>query len=139
MPVAGKYSWSETEDTIALNVPLKGATLKTTDVFVATYILKISFPPYLIDLDLSGAIDQKKSRALYEQAELKLYLRKANFGLWGKLLFDGNEKERKERRQKALENRCLEIKDHVTKAQQTKILEERNSLKDQVSRDFINK
>ena len=80
MPLAGEYTWRETEKQLILTIPLKGTSPKSVDVFgarrralarallshdalaraAAELILKVSFPPYLVNLDLFDAVDENR-------------------------------------------------------------------------------
>ena len=132
MPISGKYRWTETENQIRVFVPLNGINIKAVDISTSSTSLKVSYSPHLIDLDLAGCIDEQKSRAIFDQKQLKLFLSKADKGLWGKLLFEGNKEEKKERRRKSMVDRRKRIEAQTTKFKDTKISEARKTLRDQV-------
>lgn len=49
--------------------------------------VKISFPPYLLELDIDGCIDSAQHKARVEKGILVVKLKKKsdNFGIWGSL------------------------------------------------------
>ena len=133
MPISGYYTWNETEEEVFIKVPLKGVPKKKVDVFVSLNLLKISYSPFLIQLLLFGNVDDKRSRAVYDQGMLKLCFRKARIGIWGKLVFDGNDKEKEDQYRLAIDTYDEKIKNQIEQTKQMKIQEERNAVRDQVS------
>ncbi|KAL9187265.1 hypothetical protein ACHAXT_001368 [Thalassiosira profunda] len=125
MPVSADYSWSETEDCVELSIPLKGVSPKKVDVFTASTIVKVSFAPFLLDLNLHGEIDEERSRAVLKNGTLRIRLAKRQAGLWGKLCFEGTKEETKARRRKALEERDARVEERDARVQKKKVEEER--------------
>lgn len=132
MPISASYTWSETKDLLHLQIPLKGVSPKAVDIVAARTVLKVSFVPYLIDLDLAGYIDDDKSRAVFKDGVLHIHLIKELQIYWNQLLFDGEDKERKERRRISLQQRSRRIQNQVEQVKETKLKEERKTLRDQV-------
>ena len=52
MPITGKYTWDQTQESVTISIPFKGKSLKKVDVFLAESVLKVSHPPFLLDLSL---------------------------------------------------------------------------------------
>jgi hypothetical protein len=69
-------------------------------------VLKVSFPPYLVDIDLKGSIDETKSRANVKHGTLIVRAPKAagHSGLWGAIAVSSDEprEQVKERRQQSI-------------------------------------
>ncbi|KAL3823286.1 hypothetical protein ACHAXA_003434 [Cyclostephanos tholiformis] len=125
MPVLAEYTWNESHRHIEVAIPLKGVSSKKVDVFVASTILKVSFPPFLLDLDLHDEIDEDSSRAVHENGALKISLSKRTVGRWGQPHFIGTKEVIKERRRKALQERDEKIQRHIERVSQKKVEEER--------------
>lgn len=127
MPVTADYTYSETTSHIEVVIPLKGVTPKKVDIFTASTILKVSFPPFLLDLDLSYPIDVEKSKAVLKDGTLKIRLSKKHDQqqLWGHLCFEGTKGEIKQRRQLAFKEREEKIKNQMEKVASKKLEEER--------------
>lgn len=134
MPITGSYTWRETPEAFHVQVPLKGTSPKKVDVFVAETVLKISYLPYLIDLDLKGSVDDKKSRAVFEKGVLKILLVKKERDdvLWNTLVYEGSAEEKKERRLRSIEERSKRIQRQTENVKDVKRQQERNTLRNQV-------
>lgn len=61
MPIAPLFAWSETEETLQVDVQLQGASRTKADVFATDCLLKINSPPYLLIIDLFGCVDEAQS------------------------------------------------------------------------------
>ena len=60
MPINGEYTWSETTDKIEISIPLKGVSVKKVDVFTTSKQLKISYSPFLLDVNTIKGVSVKK-------------------------------------------------------------------------------
>lgn len=125
MPIAGDYTWTETNASIEVVISLKGVSPKKVDVFTASTILKVSYSPFLIDLDLFDEIELDKCKAIFKDGVLKILLVKKIQELWGQLCFGGTIDETKQRRQQALEKRQQHVKEQIGKVRAKKFEEER--------------
>ena len=126
MPISGEYTWSETNDTIEVVIPLKGVSPKKVDVFTACNILKVSYAPFLLDLNLYHEINEDKSRAVLKNGTLKICLFKKDAGqLWKCLCFEGTKDEIRQRRSKALKERDEQVRQRMEKVASKKVEEER--------------
>ena len=84
MSLSGEYTWSETNDTIEVVIPLKGVSLKEVDLLVSCSRINVSYTPFLIDLNLYDEIIKGKGQAVAKKGTLKIRLFKKNAGqLWG--------------------------------------------------------
>ena len=84
MPLSEEYTWSETNDTIEVVIPLKGVSSKKVDVFESYNALKVSYEPFLLDLKLYDEINKGETQAVFKKGTLKISLFKKNAGqLWG--------------------------------------------------------
>ena len=100
MPVSGIYTWKETEKLVILSIPLKGTSRKDLDVYLARTHVKISYLPYLIELDLLAEVDEAESSGQVKDATLTIRLAKEEAKLWGCLLFQSDKKTISERRKR---------------------------------------
>eukprot|EP00956_Cyclotella_meneghiniana_P002242 scaffold2530_cov87-Cyclotella_meneghiniana.AAC.8 len=125
MPITGEYTWSETNVNIEVLIPLKGVSPKKLDVFTASNILKVAFPPFLIDLNLFAEIEVEQCRAILKEGTLKILLTKKEDRVWGQLCFEGTKEEIKQRRNDALREREQRVKQQMQQAATKKMEEER--------------
>ncbi|GBF95312.1 hypothetical protein Rsub_08343 [Raphidocelis subcapitata] len=101
MPLAPRYTWSESDDAVVVRV--QGVAIKDqTQLVCGDAVVKVSAAPYLLLLDLRGEVDPAASRATVQGAALTLTLRKATPGLWGQLTATGDKAELKARREASL-------------------------------------
>lgn len=133
MPISAHYKWEETDDCIDITIPFKAKTAKKADIFLAETILKISHPPYLLDINLAEKIDYPLSKVLYQDNIITIKLQKVVKGLWGKLTFVGSKEETRVRRTDAISRMEQRVKNQHEKARTKRIEEERMSLKKQVN------
>lgn len=125
MPITGDYTWSETNDKVEVLIPLKGVSPKKVDVFSASNILKVAFPPFLIDLNLFAEIEVDQCRAVLKDGTLKILLAKKAGGVWGQLCFKGTKEEVKQRRNDALREREQRVQQQMQEVATKKVEEER--------------
>jgi hypothetical protein len=133
MPLEGTYTWSETPNTVEIVIPLKGVSSKQLDVFLAETIVKVSYPPFLLDLNLLKSIEYNQGCANRKDGILYLELIKKERGvMWGTLIFGGSFVEIADRRAKALQNRANLILEHHEAAKRKKWDEEKLGVRKQV-------
>lgn len=108
-----------------MEVPLKGASRKKIDVFTAPSILKVSYPPFLVDINLYAEINEEKSKAVLKDGTLKVKLAKEKPNLWGQLCFDGSKEEVILRRHESYEKRMEKVQKNMKKVAEMKMEEER--------------
>ena len=132
MPISGQFEWKETETDITVYIPFRGKSIKKTDIFVADAVLKVSHPPFLLDINLTDLIKTNSCKAIVKDDTLVIKLSKARVGLWHKLVYDGTKDEIKSRRRDSLQRREDEIREHHEKARSKRLEEERMTLRKQV-------
>lgn len=125
MPVAGEYTWRESDAHIELTIPLKGVSPKRVDVFAASSLLKVSYLPFLLDLNLFDEIDEDSSRAVLKNGELILRLKKREMKIWGRLCFEGTKEDIHQRRCNAMHKREEAVNRQMEKVASKKVEEER--------------
>lgn len=125
MPVSGEYAWSESNRHVEITIPLKGVSAKKTDIFTASNILRVSYPPFLLDLNLHGEINDDTSRAIFENGMLRIRLSKRIHEFWGQPCFIGTKEVIKERRRITMEAREKKIQRQMELVSQKKVEEER--------------
>ena len=123
MPITADYKWEDSQDVIAVLVPLRGAKLSGEQVFMSNEYVKAADPcetaplfrrepslthpvwrqvnsaPYFLELDLAGSIDAAASRAICSRDGLRLHLHKAEAGSWDQLVTSLPKKEKIARRE----------------------------------------
>lgn len=87
MPILVKdYNWSETLETVSIDVPLKGVNSKKADIFCSDEFIKVNFPPFLFEALLFSEIDDEKSTAKIRDGLISFTLKKKESCLWKNLL-----------------------------------------------------
>lgn len=125
MPITGEYSWIESDAHIELTIPLKGVSPKCVDVFTASSLLKVSYIPFLLDLNLFNEIDENGNRAVLKNGELNIRLKKREEGIWGRLCFEGSKEEIRQRRFTALQKREAAVNRRIENVASKKVEDER--------------
>ena len=97
MPISGEYTWIEADGHVEVKIPLKGVSPKKVDVFTASTILKVSYAPYQIDLNLHQEINEDDSKAVLKNGTLTIRLAKKIRQPWNQLCFEGTKDETKHR------------------------------------------
>merc|ERR1711939_918397 len=110
MPITAEYTWEESDDVIAVLVPLRGAKTSAEHIFIADEYVKVNSAPYFLELDLQGQIRAADSRAIFSRDGLRLHLHKSTAGEWGTLVTDLPKEERLARREASIENRYESMK-----------------------------
>ena len=93
MPLTGDYSWTERNESVTVKIPLKGVSPAKVDIFVTSKLLKVNYAPYLVEVLLHGAINEKKHKAMVKDGVLNMILLKVEPGKWGQLA-EGGERVR---------------------------------------------
>ncbi|XP_008302393.1 dynein axonemal assembly factor 4, partial [Stegastes partitus] len=97
------YSWTQTDSTVYINVPLKGAKARNVDIVCTEEYLKVSFPPYLFESFLFEPVDEDRSSAKVGNGVALISLPKKTNKHWQQLMINTNDKEKnKEIRERAL-------------------------------------
>ena len=134
MPIQPNFTWRECSSKVELTVPLKGASRKIVDIILCSNHLKVSFPPYLLDLPLLHDVDSAESKATVNDGTLHITLVKLDEGkIWGNLLFEGTKEEINQRREAAFAEREARIQRQHDQAVSKRIENERMTLKMQMA------
>eukprot|EP00128_Syssomonas_multiformis_P008035 Colp12_sorted_trinity150504_noHs@2470 len=102
MPILVKdFTWDESEEEVFLSVPLKGVKANKVDIYSCDAYVKISFPPFLFEVDFYKEIDELKSNATLGNGCVQFVFKKKDQVLWKQLKSDETPETLKERRRKA--------------------------------------
>ncbi|KAJ7986147.1 hypothetical protein DPEC_G00347770 [Dallia pectoralis] len=116
------YTWTQTENSVYIHVPLKGTKPGKVDILCTDDYLKVHFPPFLFEAFLSGPIDDDKSTAKIGDGVAVFTLQKKEERLWENLVIDYDKetlrKIRESALQKAQEKLVAEAKAKATKTQE---------------------
>ncbi|XP_070828893.1 dynein axonemal assembly factor 4 [Chaetodon trifascialis] len=97
------YSWTQTESTVYISVPLKGAKVAKVDIMCTDEYLKVNFSPYLFEAFLFEPVDDVRSTAKVGSGVAVISLPKRTNQVWEHLTITTNDKEKKkEVRERAL-------------------------------------
>ncbi|XP_076017279.1 dynein axonemal assembly factor 4 [Genypterus blacodes] len=97
------YTWTQTESTVYINVPLKGVKLRQLDILCTDEYLKVHFPPFLFEAFLLEPVDSDKSAAKIGNGVAVITLPKRIDKMWERLTITTTDKEGlKQIREKAL-------------------------------------
>ncbi|KAG2432099.1 hypothetical protein HXX76_009026 [Chlamydomonas incerta] len=91
MPLAPKYTWTETDVAIEVTVEVPGVSRSKADVFATDAFLKVNSPPYLFALDLAKDVDDTRSSATILPGKVVFTLFKREPGVWGVLAAAGEK------------------------------------------------
>ncbi|CAM9137449.1 unnamed protein product [Choristocarpus tenellus] len=138
MPLTADYTWTESDTNLQVQVPLKGKNPAGVDIFATECFLKVSFPPYLLEVDLHGCIDTTLNRATVQNGTLiiRVKKKKGHTGLWGALGFKARRKgdpKIKERRQQSIHTQQKHEQELMQRVGQRKHDDERLALRSQMS------
>jgi len=129
---SASYKWKEDKDSITLSIPFVGKSLKRTDLVTFDTLVKVSHPPYRLEINLKHSINDTLSRATLKDQTLTIYLRKEVSELWGTLEFQGTKEECKERRRISLLKREEKTQLRHQNAVMKKSEERRSTVQSQV-------
>uniref|UniRef100_A0A665WG82 Dynein axonemal assembly factor 4 n=1 Tax=Echeneis naucrates TaxID=173247 RepID=A0A665WG82_ECHNA len=97
------YSWTQTESTVYIHVPLKGAKAATVDIVSTDEYLKVHYPPYLFEAFLVEPVHDDRSSAKIGNGVAVITLPKRTNRIWEHLMIPTDDKEnKKEIRKRAL-------------------------------------
>lgn len=131
MPLTGTYNFSQTVCDITLCIPLKGTPPRALDVLLTRNTLRVSYLPFLIDLNLAHDVDDVNSKAVLKDGVLTITLIKLEDKIWDNLLYEGEDIAK--RRAKALSDRTERVQRQHQQVQNRKVEEERMTLRGQVA------
>ncbi|KAM9377981.1 dynein axonemal assembly factor 4 [Pholidichthys leucotaenia] len=104
MPVlVSDYSWTQTDSSVHISVPLKGAKPGRVHIMSTDQYIKVHFPPYLFEAFLFEPVHDDRSTAKVGNGVAVFSLPKRINKHWDHLMIATSDKEQKnEMRQKAL-------------------------------------
>ena len=123
-------NWTQKNEEIVINVPLKENSKAQKDIFTSENYLKVHAPPFLWEAFLLHPIDENESRCKILKNSVVFTLKKIEEIEWESLQKDISKEEKKEIRD-------LSIKLHQEKAQ--KKIKENAEIKDAKKREEIHK
>ncbi|XP_026876598.2 dynein assembly factor 4, axonemal isoform X1 [Electrophorus electricus] len=125
MPLIVKdYTWTQTETTVYISIPLKAVKTANVDVLCTDEYLKVSFPPYLFEAFFFQPIEDDKSVAKIGNGAAVFTLPKKESGLWEHLCRSIDKDKQRENREEAVlktqEKSAEKSKAKATRTQQEK-------------------
>ncbi|CAB1460310.1 unnamed protein product [Pleuronectes platessa] len=97
------HSWTQTDSTVHIHVPLKGARAERVDIVSTDEYIKVHYPPYLFEAFLLEPVDDDRSSAKVGNGVAILNLMKRNKKVWNHLTINTDDKDlKKEIRERAL-------------------------------------
>ncbi|XP_023253133.1 dynein assembly factor 4, axonemal [Seriola lalandi dorsalis] len=120
------YSWTQTDTTVYIHVPLKGAKVGKVDIVSTDEYLKVHYPPYLFEAFLLKPVDEDRSSAKVGNGVAVITLPKRTNKIWENLMITTNDKEKKkEIRERAL----LKYQEKVSSESRSKAEKQRTEKK----------
>lgn len=144
MIIVKDFQWSQTEDEIFIQVPLKSAA-STADILTHENFIKIHANPFYFEAFLLHEIVEDESRCQVTNDEVRFYLKKSSRVEWECLQRDFSDKTEKakvkrEILEKVQENSQEKLKNKLAQKDKTKRSEVENSIaKDAEVREAIEK
>eukprot|EP00911_Craspedida_sp_UC1_P001640 UC1_evm1s1244 len=129
------YTWSETEDSVEIVVPLKGVRGDKADIYTDDVYIKVNFRPYIFEVDLLNTIDDHASTAVIGNGTVKFSLVKTEPGLWGTLKYTGDRQDCIQRRIEAQERSRDRAATRAEEARLAKGEAERQAVRRQMDRE----
>ncbi|KAM8891020.1 dynein axonemal assembly factor 4 isoform 2-T2 [Spinachia spinachia] len=106
------YSWTQTDSTVCLSVPLKGTKVSHVNILSTDEYLKVHYPPYLFEAFLFEPVDDNKSNVKVGDGVAVFSMPKRTNKVWEHLMTATNHKEKKKVRERSLlkyqENLCAQ-------------------------------
>uniref|UniRef100_H2MHW4 Dynein axonemal assembly factor 4 n=1 Tax=Oryzias latipes TaxID=8090 RepID=H2MHW4_ORYLA len=114
------YTWTQTESTVNIRVPIKGARASNVDIVSTDEYLKVHFPPFLFEAFLFEMVDDSRSTAKIGNGVIVFTLQKRACRLWEHLMVHTNDKETmreiRERAQQQFQQKvCAESREKAEK------------------------
>ncbi|KAG5685030.1 hypothetical protein PVAND_014233 [Polypedilum vanderplanki] len=129
MLIVKDFEWSQTQNSVYIQVPLNGTHSKDVDIVTHENFIKIHASPYLFEAFLLHSINEDESRVQLMRDEARFILHKAEPIEWLKLERDFIDKAEKLQ----VKNEILERIEQKTKEKLKKKLE----LKEQIKRSEV--
>lgn len=81
--------WSQTGDTVVVEVALKGARKDKLNITSSDVFVRLSFGPYVCEIDLYAPVDDSRSQAVVEDGIVRMTLYKQTAESWPQLAAEG--------------------------------------------------
>ncbi|XP_012225171.2 dynein axonemal assembly factor 4-like isoform X1 [Linepithema humile] len=127
------YQWRQTEKKIIIYIPLKGCP-KNVDLFAMDNYVKISFPPFILELFLWKNVLEEESECTLTDTEAIFSLQKEKPSKWPNLEMENISKEQK----CELRNRILKKAQSVSESRAKSKSEKRQHLQKEAVKVQIN-
>lgn len=132
MPLTPKYTWREDKDNLELEIPLRGQRVSSVSVHILATRLTVSFTPYFLGIDLKEEIKWQTGddyRAVSRNGRLRIFLKKAQSGVWGTLTFEGDDDAKRRRREDAEARKAALETELSAQMKSRRIADERKTLR----------
>ncbi len=96
-------------------------------------VLKVNFQPFLLLLDLYGAVDDENAAAVFEGGQVQIRLTKVAAGMWETLEATGTKQALKQRREASIAAKEESERVKVERKREKRIEDGREALRKQVS------
>nr|XP_031825942.1 dynein assembly factor 4, axonemal-like [Nomia melanderi] len=128
------YTWRQTPESVILTVPLSGNP-KKVDLFVIDNYVKVSFPPFILELFLWADVVEKRSKCTITDREAILSLQKTKISQeWPTLEVENIDNEIKRTyRNEALERAQVEAEELAKTKQEKRQYLQREAVKEQIN------
>ncbi|XP_061578147.1 dynein assembly factor 4, axonemal [Cololabis saira] len=123
------YSWTQTDSTVHISVPLKGVKVGKVDIVSTEEYLKVHFPPYLFEAFLLEPVDEDRSTAKIGNGLAVFSLPKRASKMWERLMITTSDKETKtEIRERALVKHLQKLSSESTQKAEKQQTEKKYAL-----------
>ncbi|RHZ20358.1 hypothetical protein DYB31_001194 [Aphanomyces astaci] len=131
MPLTPQFTWEEDVSSIALRVPLKGASRKDVDIYVADLVVKVNFKPYVLLVDLHAAVEPENTTVTITNGVVVLVAQKHERRVWKQLGFDGTKADCLARRKASMARKEAYEQKQSEARKDLKYRNEKQTLRDQ--------
>ncbi|EQC32861.1 hypothetical protein SDRG_09393 [Saprolegnia diclina VS20] len=133
MPLTPQYEWAQTATHVSLTVPLKGASRKDVDFYVADAVLKINFKPYVLLLDVVAPIEPTSAVVKILDGVIHMTVAKSTPEMWKELVFVGSKADILARRKASMDRKTEMEQQLAEKRKDAKYATEKKTLRDQMA------
>ncbi|KZC07391.1 Dyslexia susceptibility 1 candidate gene 1 protein like protein [Dufourea novaeangliae] len=128
------YTWRQTSEFVILNVPLRGNP-KRVDIFVIGNYLKVSFPPFILELFLWTDVVENGSKCSVADREAILSLQKLEISQeWPSLEVQNIDNDiKREYRNRALERAQANAEELAKTKKEKRLYLQREAVKEQIN------
>ncbi|KAJ3052827.1 Dynein assembly factor 4, axonemal [Rhizophlyctis rosea] len=132
MPIVIKdYTWTESDETVYITVPLKGINANKADFYANDEYIKVNYPPHFFELDLYASVDSESAVAAVGDGSVKFTLTKKAPKLWNTVKTTITDIEELKQRRTQAEQRAYQ--------RQQEIRQEKLRLKRDQERELVQK